>query len=433
MAVEWLGNLFVGLTLAGCAVMVAVLFVLFYEIGRYLALREAGIAGERQRLAQPLPADEALPHVVVQLPSFNEGAIIERSIANSTRLDWPRHKLHIQVCDDSTDATTALAQVAAARARAEGFDVAVLHRSDRSDFKAGALRSAMAKTGHEYFAILDIDYLSAPDFLRRCMAVLLADQKLAFVQARIDFFNADESWLTRAQRIMLDFHYGLEQPMRSWGGAVLPFNGTCGIWRRAAIEAADGWSGNTVTEDWDLSYRAWMKGWRGIYLTSITVAGELPVRLRVWSSQQHRWAAGIGEVAFRMLPVLFRNNGLSFVERLGASVPFGVWCAHVMFTATIVLALIAMLLKPSAALALGLTVYATLLAATAALFVVMRVANRSVRPGTPLGKFFVDFIPVPFLTWYISWANFRSLPATLLGRQRVFVRTPKEGVAAKPS
>jgi cellulose synthase/poly-beta-1,6-N-acetylglucosamine synthase-like glycosyltransferase len=432
MVVEWFGNLFVGLTLAGCVIMVGVLVVLFYEVHRYLSLREGGIAIEHQRLAQPLPPDEALPHVVVQLPSFNEGPIIERSIANAARLDWPKDKLHIQVCDDSTDATTAIARAAAERARAGGIDAVVLHRTDRSDFKAGALRSAMAKIGHEYFAILDIDFLSAPDFLRRCMAVLLADQRLAFVQARIDFFNVDKSWLTRAQRIMLDFHYGLEQPMRSWGGEVLPFNGTCGIWRRAAIEAADGWSGSTVTEDWDLSYRAWMKGWRGVYLTSVTVAGELPTRLRVWSAQQHRWAAGIGEVAFRMLPVLFRNNGLSLGERLGASVPFGVWCAHVMFTASIALALIAMLLKPSVAFALGLTVYAILLVATAALFVVMRVANRAVRPGMSLGKFFVDFIPVPFLVWYISWANFRSLPTTVLGRQRVFVRTPKEGIAANP-
>jgi cellulose synthase/poly-beta-1,6-N-acetylglucosamine synthase-like glycosyltransferase len=153
MAVEWLGNLFVGLTLAGCVIMVGVLVVLLYEVRRYLSLRERGLAIEHQHLAQPLLPDEALPHVVVQLPSFNEGAIIERSIANAVRLDWPKHKLHIQVCDDSTDMTTAIARAAAERAREEGIDAVVLHRTDRSDFKAGALRSAMAKTNHARFPL----------------------------------------------------------------------------------------------------------------------------------------------------------------------------------------------------------------------------------------------------------------------------------------
>ncbi|MPZ57872.1 MAG: glycosyltransferase [Rhizobiales bacterium] len=433
MMLEWLADTLVVLTLVGCAIMLAAVLAFFYQLRAYLALRSDGIALERRRLAHPLPPGDALPHVVVQLPSFNEGAIVERSIANATRLDWPKDKLHIQVCDDSTDATTEVARAATERARANGFDVVVLHRSDRSDFKAGALRNAMSKTGHEYFAILDVDYVSSPDFLRRCMAVLIGDPKVAFIQARPDFLNTDESLLTRAQSIMLDFHYGLEQAVRSWGSQVLPFNGTCGIWRRAAIEAGGGWRGDTVTEDWDLSYRAWLKGWRGVYVTSVTVSGELPTSLRVWLAQQNRWAAGIGEVAFKMLPPLFGNRSLSGGERWGATFPLVAWFAHVMFSVTIILALMAIGLRPSIALSLGGTVYAVLIAATVALFAVMFAANRFVRPKTPFWTFAIGFIPVPFLTLYISWANLRSLPATLLGRQRVFVRTPKAGAAPNPS
>lgn len=428
MMLEWLGNVFVALTLMGCAIMVAAVLTPLYQLRSHLALRPRGLAEEEQGLAHPLPPDDSLPHVVVQIPSFNEGALIERSIAAAARLDWPKGKLHIQVCDDSTDQTTALARAAAARA--EGIDVTVLHRGDRSDFKAGALRNAMAQTEHAYFAILDVDYVAPPDFLRRCMAVLLADRQLAFVQARVDFFNSGDNWLTRAQRIILDFHYGIEQATRSWGDQVLPFNGTCGIWRRAAIEAADGWSGATVAEDLDLSYRAWLKGWHGSYVTSVTVFGELPTRLRVWTSQQRRWAAGVGEVAFRMLPVLFRRQGS---ERWGAIFPLAVWFGHVTFAATILLAAIAMILKPSMALLLGLTVYVVLLVAATALLVAMRWANRLLRPGTSFWRFYVDFIPVSYLLLYTSWANFRSLPTTLLGRGRVFVRTPKTGVAAKSS
>ena len=42
------------------------------------------------------------------------------------------------------------------------------------------------------------------------------------------------------------------QPCR----AFFNFNGTAGIWRRAAIDDAGGWQHDTLTEDLDLSYRA---------------------------------------------------------------------------------------------------------------------------------------------------------------------------------
>ena len=66
------------------------------------------------------------PTSCCRFPTFNEGALVERAIANAIRLDWPADKLHIQICDDSTDNTTEIARAAAARAVALGFDVAVL-------------------------------------------------------------------------------------------------------------------------------------------------------------------------------------------------------------------------------------------------------------------------------------------------------------------
>jgi cellulose synthase/poly-beta-1,6-N-acetylglucosamine synthase-like glycosyltransferase len=86
--------------------------------------------------------------------------------------------------------------------------------------------------------MFDADYIPPPDFLRQCMRPLLAQPDLAFAQARCDFLNARQNWVTRAQEIILDSHYAVEQPTRSWTGDFLPFNGTCGIWRREAIEAA---------------------------------------------------------------------------------------------------------------------------------------------------------------------------------------------------
>jgi len=399
----------------------------------HFKLRAEGVSTEERLLAHPLPSDDELPHVVLQLPVFNEGAIVERAIAYAVRLDWPKDRLHIQVCDDSTDATTDMARAAAEKARARGFDVEVLHRTDRLGFKAGALNAAYQASEHHYFAILDVDYMPTADFLRRCMAVLLARPRLAFVQARPDFFNADENLLTRAQTILLDFHYGLEQPTRSWSGQALPFNGTCGIWRREALDAGGSWCGDMVTEDWDLSYRALLAGWRGVYVTTVSVPGELPTDWQTWTRQQRRWSSGVGEVAWKMAPQLMSKAGMALEERVRALFPLFTWLGYMLFAAMFLLFLAAVVLDPSLTRPLGGFVGSAFLAMGVALFAHMLTANRFVGRDTPLATFAGRFAMVLLLCFYISWASLRSLPATMLGRRRVFERTPKEGVDAGPS
>src|SRR6185503_1306247 len=115
-------------------------------------LRAKGIEREEDLLATPLPPEGELPHVVVQIPSFNEGPVLRRGVEAAARLDWPRDKLHIQILDDSTDQTADIARAVAAELREKGFDVVALQRTDRSGFKGGALHEAMYKTQHDYFA-----------------------------------------------------------------------------------------------------------------------------------------------------------------------------------------------------------------------------------------------------------------------------------------
>lgn len=414
-------------TLAGCVGLAAIMLVLFSQLLLYLRLRQAGMTQEGLRLARALPAEGELPHVVVQIPVFNERAAVQRSVQNAIGLEWPREKLHVQVCDDSTDDTTELARAAAAEAAARGFDVAVLHRSQRAGFKAGALQAGMEATGHEYFLILDVDFVSPPDFLRHCMTVLLSEPDTGFVQARVDFWNRGESALTRAQSLILDWHYGLEVPLLSWAGKGIPFMGTCGVWRRAAIEAAGGWRGEALLEDWDLSYRARLKGWNGTALRSVAASGELPAELGAWTRQQQRWATGRGQVALTMLPKLLRGRGMSSVERWGAIEPLALGLGHATFAGTFLLALVTALLRPSVASELGLLLLLTCSGSAMAVFAITLCANRALVRGTPIMRFLADFVPALALLLYVSWASLRSLPDTVLARERVFIRTPKRG------
>jgi cellulose synthase/poly-beta-1,6-N-acetylglucosamine synthase-like glycosyltransferase len=429
MIMNWLGSVFFVLTLVGCGIIWIANLALLVQLVVYFALRRSGLALERKRLALPLPPDGELPDVVVQIPVFNEGPIVRRGIANATKLDWPKSKLHIQVCDDSTDQTTQIARAAAAKFVAEGFDVKVIHRDDRKGFKAGSLQAAMLQTDYQYFAILDVDFISPSYFLRRCMTVLMSDPTLAFVQTRMDFLNAGANVLTRGQALLLDQHFALDQPTRSWSGQAMPFNGTSGIWRRKAIELGGGWRGETLSEDWELSYQARLAGMCGTFISSVAAAGELPAEWKPWTTQQKRWAKGTGQVAWKTLPQVFSHRGLSRRFRLATFVPLAMWFLYATFTATYLLAVPAILLKPSNALVLGLTVYLSYAATFWIMAAVTWVATRAAGRKVTLPQFALDYLAVPFLGLYISWLHLWSAPAIVLGRKAVFMRTPKQGSA----
>jgi cellulose synthase/poly-beta-1,6-N-acetylglucosamine synthase-like glycosyltransferase len=302
-----------------CAVLLAAFIgSLLYMVVLHHRLKDRGLRREEELLSTPLPPDSELPHVVVQIPSFNEGGVLRRGIEAAARLDWPRDKLHIQVLDDSTDETAELARTVVGELRAKGFDIVALQRTDRSGFKGGALHEAMQKTPHDFFAIFDVDYVPDPDFLRTCMRPFFANPNWAFVQARFDFLNPHENALTEMQMVTLDAHLGIEQATRCWAGHPLPFNGTCGIWQRAAIDAGGGWKGDTVTEDLDLTYRGWIKGWRALFLTSVPVPGELPADTQTWLRQQQRWLDGFRHVSMRMLPAILRSRDITPSAKLAA-------------------------------------------------------------------------------------------------------------------
>ena len=63
----------------------------------------------RDKKAGPLPLPARLPRVTVQLPIYNEMYVVDRLLASVAALRYPKELLEIQVLDDSTDQTTAIA------------------------------------------------------------------------------------------------------------------------------------------------------------------------------------------------------------------------------------------------------------------------------------------------------------------------------------
>jgi cellulose synthase/poly-beta-1,6-N-acetylglucosamine synthase-like glycosyltransferase len=134
------------------------------------------------------------------------------------------------------------------------------------------------------------------------------DPKLGGVQTRWDFINGDDNLFTKAQRFMLNLHFVLEQFVRSRENLWLNFNGTAGVLKRSAIEWVGGWESDTLTEDTDLSFRLYKKGYKILYLPDITCKSELPDSPVAFKAQQRRWAKGGAQVFRKYWGELLNSN-----------------------------------------------------------------------------------------------------------------------------
>lgn len=369
-----------------------------------------------------------LPRVTVQLPVFNEAGVVERLIDAVAALDYPRDLLEIQVLDDSTDETVAVARERVRLWQSRGVAIEHLRRGSRVGFKAGALAWGHRRARGEFLVVLDADFVPAADLIEQLLSGF-TDPGIGMVQARWDHLNERQTALTRAQALLLDGHFFFEQGGRHAAGRFFNFNGTAGMWRRACLEQAGGWSADTLTEDLDLSYRAQMAGWRFNFLPDYGVPAELPPDVGSLEVQQKRWAQGGVQTARKVLPALLRS---SFPTRIKAEAVVHL-LGHLAHPLTLALGL---LLYPSALArrALGLHDYLWLdllvfglATGPFLLFYAMAGRRRGRSWGQVVPAVFLTLAAGIGLTAAVSRAVLRGLRTT----GDVFVRTPKSGAGPR--
>jgi len=351
--------------------------------------------------------------------------VVERAVKAAGALDWPRDRLTIQLLDDSTDLTSDMGVHAIGRLQRDGIDAVHVRRRSRTGFKAGALAAGMASSDAPYIAVFDADFVPPPDWLRRSMAALLAAPKAAFVQTRIEWGNGDRNWLTRAQRLMQDAHFAVEQDVRARRGVPFQFNGTGGIWRRAAVEEAGGWSHDTLSEDLDLVLRTYLKGWTGVFLMEPHVTGELPRQLADFGAQQSRWSKGFVQVARKLLPEVWRSSW-SDEAKFATTVALG---QQLVFPVLVVgvAALAASFFGHGRLIGLfGFLLWMWLVAMLVVLVGMTWGAYRRLKRGGLIG-YLATAASVPLLIGYLAVANAGAIVGAGMGRKSEFKRTPKAG------
>ncbi len=377
---------------------------------------------------RPAAPPDPLPAVTVQLPVYNERYVVDRLIRAVCGLEYPPGRLEIQVLDDSTDDTPALAAAVVEEMRGRGHDIRHIRRDRRHGFKAGALAAGLRQARGELVAVFDADFLPGPTFLLD-LVPHFANPRTGMVQARWGHLNRDYSALTRSQAIFLDGHFVIEHAARHRAGRFFNFNGTAGIWRRACIESAGGWQSDTLTEDLDLSYRAQLRGWKFVFAPEVVAPAELPADMDAFRAQQHRWTMGSIQTAMKILPRLLRCR-LPLPVKIEALFHLTANGSHALMV------LLAILIVPATvarrAVGLGATIGLDLplfLLSTLSVTTFYLCARREARADrrSPL----VDLPILMCVGVGLGLNNARAVCAALLGRRRDFARTPKHRLVGR--
>ena len=407
MTVPWLNHVYV-LSVAGIA-----LFGLLGSITLFYYHRH-----RHRKYACPIVDPQDLPPVTVQLPIYNERYVVRRLIESAVKLDYPRDRLQIQVIDDSTDDTTARATKLVDGFSQEGVNIELHHRQHREGYKAGALRDATSYATGEYIAVFDADFVPEPDFLLKTVPHFLNEQRLGMVQARWGHLNPNDSHLTAAQSIALDKHFAMELTVRHRANMYPKFNGSGGVWRRKTLEDSGGWLSDTVCEDLCLSTRAILRGWKFRFLNEVVAPAELPTTLSAYKNQQARWAKGSTQCLVKYGPSILRDRDHSLLARSYALLSMAGYTTHLL--------LIVLLLVQVPLVVLGfhpptyLLVFGIIGLSQPILFVL---GQKVSYPGW--WRRLRYFPAMLIIAIGLAPANSRAILQTFLGKNHVFIRTPK--------
>ncbi len=370
------------------------------------------------------------PFVSIQLPIFNEQYVVERLIDNMVRIDYPKHKFEIQILDDSTDVTSEIAQDKVLEYQQQGFHITYLHRPNREGYKAGALRDGLPFCKGEFIVIFDADFLPNKDFLQLTLPYFDKDPQIGVVQTRWEHLNQDYSLLTKLQALQLNVHFTIEQVGRMKGGLLLQFNGTAGVWRKSCIIDAGGWQTDTLTEDFDLSFRAQLKGWKFKFLEDVGSPAELPAEMNGVKSQQFRWMKGGAENARKLMGALW-DSPLLLRQKLHATQQL---LASGMFAAVFIMGFVSVPLVEFIPvvkfdtdfffISLCSLLIILALSLTANTLTNVRKPDEASNTWGLIGQFLL-FLP---LASGLSFHNSIAVWEGYTGKKSSFVRTPKYGV-----
>jgi len=267
------------------------------------------------------------PKVSIHIPAYFEPVdMLKQTLDAVARLDYPNFEC-VVIINNTPDPE--FWQPIQDHCRLLGERFKFINAEKVKGFKAGALRIAMERTAvdAEIIGIIDADYVVTPDWLKDLVPVF-ADPRVGLVQAPQDHRDGDRSLMHYIMNGEYAGFFDIGMVQRNEVNSII-VHGTMCLIRRAAMDMAGGWAGDTICEDTDLGLAIIEHGWLTHYTNTRYGHGLLPDTYEAFKKQRHRWAYGGFQIvkkhwrrflpgASRLSPEQRREFALGWLNWLGA-------------------------------------------------------------------------------------------------------------------
>jgi biofilm PGA synthesis N-glycosyltransferase PgaC len=286
------------------SVLLRALFVIAVTFVIVIGFTNCVIAAIRRRRRNGIiwqSASEDRMPVSVMMAAYNEEQVIGRTLSSVLASRYPVAEV-IVVNDGSSDHTAEKVLEIARQ------DPRIILVDQQNTGKAGALNAGLDKVTNEVVVTLDADTILIPRTIGRLIRHFIADKsgRLGAVAGIVRVGNRGCNLLTRWQALEYVTQVGIERAAQDVMGAIAIVPGACAAWRKAAIQAAGGYTNVTLAEDCDLSLSLHRAGWRVTQDDEAIAFTEVPENVDTLLNQRIRWTFGTLQAIWKHQDLLFR-------------------------------------------------------------------------------------------------------------------------------
>jgi cellulose synthase/poly-beta-1,6-N-acetylglucosamine synthase-like glycosyltransferase len=180
--------------------------------------------------------------------------------------------------------------------------------------KPKALNYAMTYAQGEFVVVYDAEDIPAHDQLLLAVNTFRAlPKKYVCLQAKLNFYNADENLLTKLFSIEYSIWFNYLLKGLEVTNLPIPLGGTSNHFRIDTLRDIGMWDAYNVTEDADLGIRLYMSGYQVKVIDSITLE-ESPINVNNWLQQRSRWIKGFIQTILVFMFCTYKKRNMNSAQ-----------------------------------------------------------------------------------------------------------------------
>jgi cellulose synthase/poly-beta-1,6-N-acetylglucosamine synthase-like glycosyltransferase len=249
------------------------------------------------------------PAVTIVIPAYDEGKVIETCIRSIFACHYPDLRV-IVVDDGSQDDTSAVVASIAA------IDSRVRLVRQRNSGKWAAANTALRQVQTKYFIVLDADSMLEPEAIRWIVQPF-TDPDVGAVSGIVEVGNA-RNWLTACQNLEYLVSQNIQRRAFETFDGIFVVPGAIGAWSTDAVIKAGLFSGETITEDADLTLAVHRAGYRVVMAERARALTEAPEKMGAFMSQRLRWTLGMLQTSWKHRRAITEGRPVGIVSIIDA-------------------------------------------------------------------------------------------------------------------